>query len=255
MIALSKNAEELNQRLTRFALAPQQGKEVLIKGLLADMPRLVDSEATLQMIADMNDKQGIFQNKLTEAAATAFEVPVEIGGRLFNDWAQDYIIVALSRQGNVLGVSMQNAPEKFLHYAVSKAVCTILLNGDVEMGGDITCQSNRDYLAQLGIKVGKDVYFGGIKPVIIDGRSVCLAGGSVHLSEQLRRHLADEFMPVSQQKNDTLAGAGEITFAQATALLMQHDIREVSLDSHHAELLERLPEMIRRDPENLKLYS
>ncbi len=65
---MPQNTSEFNSRLTSLARATVNGKVALIGGLIRDMPKLVDGSATLNLAADLADKQGVFRSKLTEAA-------------------------------------------------------------------------------------------------------------------------------------------------------------------------------------------
>ncbi len=255
MLDSSKNAQELTSRLSTFAAATIEGKESMVHGLIRDMPRMVDGSATLELAARMADEHGRFQLKLTEAASTVFESPIRVNGELIDDWAEDYIVVALDGRGRILGHDRQKAPEEFLHYAVSKAVCSILLDSNPP-GGDLTVTQNRNYLKSLGMEVGKDVYLGGINPFNLDGAKVFLAGGSVHLSKFLRKKLVDGVLPESKIERNTLAGAGEMTFAASTATLLQHDMRTATVDYFPAPLLDSITHSLLMESQStLEFYS
>ena len=181
--AITLKAKELDRRFREFASATLREKEEMIKGLVD----YVTQNATKEVLSQVLELNGnlAFNGVLNDAARQAAQTPVStrIGTRV--DWGKDYVVAAIDKDGTFLGYAATAGKEGNAHYTISKTLAAMLLdaagrNTNIAGPGD-----NIEYLEKLGLKVGVNIFLGGIAPKQIGNRTVYLAGGSCALNKKL----------------------------------------------------------------------
>jgi hypothetical protein len=217
-------ANMLVHKLRHFAALPMADKEEKLVHVISEMPDLV-SRQTLDLAVYHSDHTSAqkltFTALFDNAVEKALRTPVVARPGIIptRGWMDDrFVVVALSSDGEVLGFEGVQEGEKTFSYAVSKALCTMVLNEPKHKSpGDMLDYSNMSYLEGLGLKLGENLFAGGIKPATIRFEDescflhdieVYIAAGGIHPNKTYVTNLI-RGEPTS---DDTLAGAVETMF-------------------------------------------
>ncbi len=217
-------ANMLVHKLRNFAALPMAGKEERLVRIVSEMPDLVTRQTLDYAVYHSDHTSGqklAFTALFDVAVEKALRTPIVARPGIIptRGWMDDrFVVVALSSDGELLGFEGMNESEKTFSYAVSKALCTMVLNDPKhKKPGDMLDYSNMAYLEGLGLKLGENLFAGGIKPATVrfedescflSGKEVYIAAGGIHPNKAYVSNL----IRGEPKSDDTLAGAVETMF-------------------------------------------
>ncbi|MDE1865831.1 MAG: hypothetical protein KGH94_04315 [Candidatus Micrarchaeota archaeon] len=209
----------LKQKIHRFAEMSMEWKEDSLMPLISELPELVNRQ-TLGRASAENDKAVLhlgfwFNTSLTFAAEKALKTPLATRAGIIQNWMDSrYVLVGLGQDGTILGFNGNGEGERTFSYAVSKALCTMVLDDKKhDKPGDMLDTANINFLEKQGLTLGEELFIGGIKPTTMsfpDGshRTIHLAAGGIHPNKEYVKGL----IRAEPTSDDTLAGAVEMLF-------------------------------------------
>lgn len=218
-LRIEVKASILANKLRNFAAFPTADKEERLTAIVAEMPNLVSRQVLESAVYDSENRslKAEFNRSLETAALKALATPVITKDGIVDRWMDDrYVLIALGRDGEILGFDGAKEGEKTFSYAVTKALCTMVLNDwKHKSPGDMLDCSNISYLEGLGLKLGESLFIGGIKPVTITfsgklQQMVHFAAGGIDPNAGYVKGLIKE----EPKSSDTLAGAAEMMFGE-----------------------------------------
>ena len=213
VVGLEPRSESNEAKLTQLleslsvdASPERQGKAI------GEIAKLAD-EKTIQGIISKSIKARAFNEKLAEAVEKASRTRIftENGTEI---QAYDWIIVAVSGKGQILGFNMNMTTDKDrsqnVHYPVSKTQYTRLFPNDDMLALGV---SGLEQFEKYGMKATGDdanIFIGEVPEFLMDGEIVRIAGGSRYPTPDTFKALTGK----EREKEFWLAGAMELIFAE-----------------------------------------
>jgi uncharacterized protein YuzE len=299
---VTKMAQELKEALATFAHAPLEEKERMLPIMLADpktvkltpeelkinMETLVTDE-TLEVLVRESPLSQQFCARLEVAAERALASGVIIKNAdgsttVKPNMIDGCILAAIDAEGNVLGFTYKGAtdnykPNKdFIHYAVSKALCTMVLqevfgaeglNYDNTYGGGVwdakNIVRNIRFLESISPALKRDVnlFMGGQNPLLLHeafdvSRTyssssldpiVYIGAGCAHFTDEGYVDFKDGMTGAVKSNKNKMAGEAERFIGKVAiwelAGIKQYDIGEIPVGMRgyvaESDILRRFP--------------
>gem|GEM_PF-5467909 len=213
----NSKALELRKCIQLFAYMNTAQKERNLLTVASHMSNLV-SRQTLQQSVEIYGTALKFNSDMRSAIRKTLKTPISTRDGIVEKWTNRYVMVALSSDGKFMGFDGSREGEKTFPYAVTKALCSMTLDDPKHSNpADMLDCNNIAYLEKIGLKLGTNLYIGGLAPVMIEDKKVYFAVGGCHPSEAY----VSELIRGIPTTKDTLAGAVEMMFGEITVSYMQ----------------------------------
>ncbi len=199
---IAVRASALSAALKTFASRSEGPTEATLKIAMTRVKEILPEKATespydpktnplvLERLVELNEMQD-HNRKLRTAFEKAMNTPMFIGPmKQIDNWAEGGVatVVVIDQDGMLRGFVQNPGTPQYLHYAISKALMSMAL-GDIK--GDVSSPKNyRELELKFGLKHQENLFIGGIEgEQDVDERMVYFAGGSCHLSPELRKEV------------------------------------------------------------------